>query len=347
MKGGAESGGVRWTIEPVADAFASLRAECDGWDLAIAESADDRVLGLVSVAIRWAHVGDRSRRVCYVTSLQVLPEFRKQGIGDALCKRAVDLCRQAGGDSVPILLVIRSGNAAMRGRVQGPRGLPALTWFARAHVSSIAVGRAAAMPVEPGLDVRAACPDDLSEMAAFSSAIAAGRQFAPDFERDRLARWIEGAPGLALSDHLIARSRGRIVGWMGWWDERPVRVVRIAGFSVSARIRRAVQGVTARLAGASPPAAVGLAVRSVRAVNACVPSSRPDVLRALIAEGARRHAHECNWLTVALDERDGAGAALRGLGRRVAEFDAHVTCPAGKYDSLLTDRPLHLEPALL
>jgi GNAT superfamily N-acetyltransferase len=271
MGGSTDANGVRWRIEPGQDPFAALRAESDGWTVALAEDDRGRVLGFVSVASRTVFVGGCQRRTCYVTNLKVLPEHRGHGIGDALCWQALELCRSAGGDAVPILMVIRSGNPKMRGRITGPRGLPSLTKFANVEIHSI-----------------------------------------------------------------------------GWWDEAAVRVVRIAGFTPAGAVRWVIQDSVARLMGVQRPVGVGQTVGCVRAVHACVPGDRPDVLRTLIAEGARRRVHDCSWLKIALDTRDPLASALRGLRTRVSAFDAHLTSPSGGYDRPpLDDRPLHVEAALV
>ena len=348
MGGSTDANGVRWSVEPGLDPFAALRAESDGWTVALAEDDAGRVLGFVSVASRAVFVGGVPRRTCYVTNLKVLPEHRGRGIGDALCWQALELCRSAGGDAVPILMVIRCGNPKMRGRIGGPRGLPSLTKFANVEIHSVPVRRAARIPVERGLDVHPARPEDIEEMAALSTRVACGRQFALGFDATSLARWIEEAPGLTLADYTIARLHGRIVGWIGWWDEAAVRVVRIAGFTTAGAVRWVIQDSVARLMGVQRPVGVGETVGCVRAVHTFVPGDRPHVLRTLIAEGARRRVHDCSWLKIALDKRDPLASALRGLRTRVAAFDAHLTSPSGSYDPWpLDDRPLHVEAALI
>jgi hypothetical protein len=134
---------------------------------------------------------------------------------------------------------------------------------------------------------------------------------------------------------------------MGLWDELAVRVVRVAGYSRRAAVRRVVCDAYGRLVGAPRRPRVGERVGSVRVVHVSVPASRPDVLRALIVEGARRCERECRWLKIALDERDPLARALDGLDTRVTALDALVTTPSGDYRGPpLDDRPLHFEAAL-
>lgn len=346
MRASTVAGGVRWYVTPGTDAFASLRAERDGWSVALAEDEVGQLLGFLSVATRFVEGADGPTRCCYVTNLLVLPEHRGRGIGDALCRHAVELCRHSGGDSVPILMVIRTGNASMRGRIGGPRGLPPLAKFADVEVHAVATARAARVATD-GVDVSAARPGDLPEMAALWTGVAAERQFTPSLDATGLAQWIDGAPGLTLDDYLVARLRGRIVGWIGWWDELAMRVVRIAGYTFAGAVRRTIQDAAARLTGGRRPAAVGARVGCLRAVHACVPNDRPDVLTALIVEGARRHVADCSWLKIALDVRDPLKRALRDLRSQATEFDARLTSPSGSSPLPLDSRPLHLDAALI
>jgi hypothetical protein len=79
-----------------------------------------------------------------------------------------------------------------------------------------------------------------------------------------------------------------------------------------------------------------------------VPDNQPEVLRSLLAEGARRRPHDCRWLRIALDERDPLSRAFSGLRTRFTTLDAHVTTPEGGYRGpALDDRPLHFEAALV
>lgn len=348
MRGETTADGVRWSMTPGPDPFAALKAERGGWAVALAEDELGRVLGFISVAARMVFAGGQPTRSCYVTNLKVLPGHRGRGIGDALCWHAIGLCKRVAGNVAPILMVVRSGNSTMRGRVAGPRGLPKLAKVAEVEVHSVAVRRAAAVRSESHLDVRPARPEDLEEMAALATSLGSERDFGPWFDAKALERWIDGAPGLSLGDHLVARSAGRVVGWVGWWDEVALREARIAGYTMRGAVRRAIQSATARLLNGAGPASVGERIGCIRAVHAIVPKSRPNVLRALIADGARRHAHDCSWLKIALDTRDPLVRALDGLRSQVAAFDARLTTPTGGGDlPPLHDVPLHLDAALL
>ena len=124
--------------------------------------------------------------------------------------------------------------------------------------------------------------------------------------------------------------------------------MRVAGYAPTAAVCRVLRDVRARLVGSPRPPRVGERVASVRAVHVTVPADRPDVLRALAAQGARRCTSDQRWLKIALDERDPLARALDGLPSHSAHFDLHVATPSGSYGGpRLDDRPAHFEPALV
>ena len=311
-------GGVRWSIDRGPDFFAPFRAEADGWHLVVAEEEESgRTVGYVSVAVRTAYLEGRARPTCYVSHLFVRPECRGRGIGDALCWRAAELCRQSGGDEVPILAAIREGNAHMRGRLSGPRGLPGLLRFAGLHVHSVRTRVAPTLRTSSSVEIRPANTVDLEEMAGLSRRVSRQRQFAPSFDAASLGRWVAGAPGLTLSDYRVARERGQIVGYLGLWDEAAIRVVRIAGYSRRVALRYALYNVRARITGARLMPRVGDTLGCSRTVHVCVPAHRPDVLRTLLIRAAAElRARGYWWLKIALDECDPLARALAGLKTR-------------------------------
>jgi len=348
------SRGVRWSIERNPDAFARFRAEAGGWWVALAEDeATGTTLGSVSVAVREAYVAGRVRRTAYGSSLLVRPEHRRRGVGDRLHRFAAELCCRAVGEDGLVLAVVREGNRHMRGRVRGPRGLPTFSPCAGVVIHSIRTrppptrawrGRYRGGRVE----VRAATTADLEEMATLGRGVFARRQFGPAFDADSLGRWIEGAPGLELSDHLVAHEGAALVGWMGVWDGGVFRRAKVEGYSHLATLVKVVHDALAPLTRRPRFPKVGDVVGSAAVVHACVPEDRPDVLRSMLLHAADGlHARGCIRLRIALDARDGLASALAGLRTRSRSFGAYVTTPGGSYEGPPLDgRPLHFEAAL-
>ena len=103
----------------------------------------------------------------------------------------------------------------MRRRIPGPRGLPGLCPFAQVAIHSIRTHALGSIAGPRRVEIHPASSDDLEEMVSLSRLVFAERQFAPAFDPGSLARWIAGAPGLTLSDHLVAREDDAVVGWLG------------------------------------------------------------------------------------------------------------------------------------
>jgi len=341
--------GVRWSIERSPDFFLALRAETDGWRAFVArDERSGSAIGCLSVATRRVYLAGQARPTCYITNLHVAPEWRGRGVADRLCWHAHELIQGVDGRRTPTLLVVRANNRSMRTRASGPRGLPDFRWIGRLAVHRIPTRRLRRLSVPDGIDVDQAQASDLAELAALSNRVFQSRDFAPHFDAASLARWIAGAPGLELSDFLVAREGGRIVGWLGLWDEAVFRRARVASYTRLAAARYAVRDALRPLTGWRPAPKVGELVGSVVATQVCVAADRPDVLRALLAaRGQRLYASGCSWLKIALDVRDPLAGALPGLGARVTPLLACVTTPAGaRAAPELGGRALHFDTML-
>jgi ribosomal protein S18 acetylase RimI-like enzyme len=341
--------GVRWSIEHSADFFAALRADSGGWRSLIAcDSETGRGIGCMSVATRRSYVGGRVRTTSYITHLHVRPEWRGRGVADGLCWRAHDLIRRSGGDDTPTLFLVHERNRSMSARVSGPRGLPDFRPIGRITIHSIPTRRLRSLAAPRRAQVAPATASDLPEMAALAAEVFAERDFAPALEVEALDRWIEGAPGLGLSDFLVAREAGRVVGWLGLWDDARLRVARVAGYTPTGRLRYALRDALSPLTGWRRAPRVGDPVGGAAAVRVCVPPARPDVLRALLRyrAGSLYESGRVR-LKIALDPRDPLERGLSGCRARATPLLAYVTTPAGAAAAPALDgRPLHCEAAL-
>src|SRR5262249_22112020 len=196
---------------------------------------------------------------------------------------AAQMSSDLGGHETPVLGAVLAGTRAMERRVHGRGGAAAFTRFATIRAFSIpllwprSTRTLGAVHVSPAIDA------DIDEMAALWRRIAPRRQFAPIFDADSMSAWIADAPGLAIHDYRIARSRdGRIVGFLAWWDQSVFKQSRVLRYSPRlAAVRVALNGLARLTHGARLPD-VGQALGYRTALHVCVPSARPDVLGALL-----------------------------------------------------------------
>jgi hypothetical protein len=343
-------GDLALRIDRAPDFFALNRLEGDRWKVGVVDGPDGHPVGCVATAERRVWLRGRPVTVVYASDLKVHPEFRDTRTADSLERFMCDTARSTAGDSTPILLTILAGNGAMERRVEGPRGLPRLHRFATLHSFAIPLLWRRSTAEGSDLRIEVATSRDLEEMSDLWAAVAPTRQFAPVLDAGALSSWIEAAPGLALDDYLLARDRrGDLLGFVGMWDQRAMKTLRVLRYSATLSVLRGVVSAVAPFVGATAPPEIGEALHHTSAVHLCVPHDRLDVLRALVVAAYNRlRGSGCVFMNVALDSRDPLGGALRGLLATPTAIHAYATMPGGSWSGPpLDDRPLHFETALV
>jgi len=341
-------GDLTLCMEREPDFFALARLEGERWRVGVTERGDE-ITGCVAAAARTAYVDGQVTPTGYAGDLKVHPAHRGGDSADALTCFARDALRGFGGDALRTLVTILEGNRSMEHRTIGPRGLPRLTRFATLEVHAIPLLWPRPTAIS-GIRVESARPEDLDEMAALWRTVAPHRQFAPVLDADRLAAFIDAAPGLSIEDYLVARrADGRIAGFLALWDQRLLKQLRVLGYSRRLSVARTALDVIARVAGVPRLPDVGRTLPSLAALHLCVPHTAPDVLRALLLHGCALHRRTGrHFLTLALDRRDPLRVALRGLFAQPTYVGAYATTPAGQWRGRRLDGlPLHFESALV
>jgi ribosomal protein S18 acetylase RimI-like enzyme len=330
------------------DFFALARLEGERWRVGVAER-NGEIVGCVAASARSAHVDGFVTPTGYAGDLKVHPAHRGGDSADALTRFAADTLRGFGGNALLTLVTILEGNRAMERRTIGPRGLPRLTRFATLEVHAVPFLWSRAASVN-GIRVDSARREDLDEMGALWRTVAPHRQFAPVLDAERLAAFIDAAPGLNIEDYLVARrADGRIAGFLALWDQRLLKQLRVLGYSRRLSVARKALDAIALVAGTPRLPDVGSALPSLAALHLCVPRTTPEVLRALLLHAHAIHRRSGRlFLTLALDRRDPLRTALRDLFAQPTYVGAYATTPAGRWPwRRLDGLPLHFESALV
>jgi Acetyltransferase (GNAT) domain len=340
-------GDIRLRMDRAPDFFALNRLEGDAWRVGVAIDADDRVVGCVAVARRRVWLNGAETTIAYVGDMKVHPRARRSGAADLLTTYAREVSGALCGEDAPIVATILAGNDAMERRTRGPRGMPVLARFATLQVAAIPLLWERRERVT-GFSIWPASDRDLERMAALWDELAPARQLAPALDADSLAAWIGGAPGLAVSDYLLALDRrGRLRGFLAVWDQASFKQMRVVGYSPRLAVARQAINLIAPLAGAARLPEPGAPLPALAIAHLC--AADPAVLRALILEAyRRRRGGRYAFLTVGLDVRDPLLAATAGLLAQPTLVHAYVTSPCGTCDpAYLIGRPLHHETALV
>jgi GNAT superfamily N-acetyltransferase len=343
-------GDLSLRIDRAPDFFALNRLEGDRWKVGVIDGEHGRPIACVATAERRAWMHGRPVTLIYAGDLKVHPEHRGTRAADALERFVGETARETAGESTPILLTVLAGNRSMERRATGPRGLPRLRRFAtlRSFAIPLLWRRDGVSP--PDLRIAIAAQGDLEEMADLWTTVAPTRQCCAALDAETLARWIHAAPGLEVEDYLLARDRqGRLLGFVGMWDQRAMKTLRVLRYSATLSILRGVVSVVAPFVGATAPPAIGEPLHHASAVHLCVPLDRADVLRALVlAAYDHMRGEERVFVSVALDTRERIIVALDGLLAAPTDIHAYVTMPSGEWaGAALDDRPLHFETALV
>jgi GNAT superfamily N-acetyltransferase len=340
-------GDIALRMDRAPDFFALTRLEGDEARVGVVEDDAGRLLGCAAVARRVAYVGGVETLGAYACDLKVHPAARGGGAADALSYWVRDTAAELAGRGSLCTLTILAGNSSMERRAAGPRGTPVLHRFATLSVGAIPLLWERRERVA-GRVVRAASGRDLEEMAALWARIAPRRQFAPVLDAGALAAWIAAAPGLDVRDYLVAAGpTGRIVGFLGVWDQTSFKQMRVVDYSPRLALVRRAFNAAAPLVGAPSLPEPGGALPALATVHVC--ADDPRVLRALLLEAYRRHrGGRFAFLTVGLDVRDPLLAATRGLLAQPTMVDAYVSRGRLNADpEPLRALPLHHESALV
>jgi hypothetical protein len=342
-------GDLSLRIDRAPDFFALNRLEGDRWKVAVVDGARGGPVACVATAERRVWMQGRPTTMVYAGDLKVHPDSRDTRTADALERFVAETARETAGDRTPVLLTVLAGNSAMERRAAGPRGLPRLHRFATLHSFAVPLLWRRAIDVS-GIRVRPAAPRDLEDMAGLWSTIAATRQFAPVLDVDAMTRWIDSAPGLEIDNYLLARDQsGRLLGFVGVWDQRSLKTLRVLRYSSSLAILRSLMTVAAPFVGAAVPPEIGAPLHHANAIHLCVPLGCADVLRSLVlAAYDRLRGSDHLFLNIAVDAREPITSALRGLLAAPTAIHAYATMPWGEWRGApLDDRPLHFETALV
>lgn len=339
--------GMTLCVDRAPDFFALSRLQGDPWYVVVAEDPGAGVIGCGGGAVRRLWLRGRPTRVMYAGDFKLHPRFRGGTLADRILRSGWPLCEEAG---IPSLMAALAGNAPVERRVANPPAelpKPGLLGTVRVH-TLLLPGLSVTRPPRD-IRVRSATPDDLDEMIALWDRVAPGRDGAPVLDAATLVRFVGDAPGLSLSDYLLAFRGGTLVGSVGVWNQDRFKETRVLDFGRTVDLVRRAHDLVARPLGWPRLPDRGQALRALHAIHLCVPGAAPEALAALLHAARRRCVRDgAVAFEIGLDPRDPLTRALRPFPRIGVDVRCYLSpVPGSDVAPLPSVAPLHFETALV
>jgi N-acetylglutamate synthase-like GNAT family acetyltransferase len=320
-------------LERDPDFFALGRARGDAQTLVV--ESDGTIFGCVSTWRRRGWLATTPTDFGYFGDLRIHPDYRRRGGGRGLARAVTD--QIAPLPPSVTLTTVASGNRAMDALVtqfaQG-RTVKRLARFTSWQLLPIwRLATPAALEIGP------AEAGDENQLTDLLDDFHRLRNFAPVFSNGGLRSLVGCSSGMALSDYLIARRRGRIVAALAVWDASAVKRTRVVGLPLGLRGMFAMGRALSHLAPLPPFPAPGDMLRFRFIRHPAYRDGEQDALAGLVrhAVNAARSRRDHFILFTCADD-DPLRSSVEGIPRSTYHYglwggsnrpDASVPLPEG------------------
>lgn len=307
------SAAMRYRVDRSPDYFALCRVQGQAHRVLMAEEAG-AIAGTLSVISDRMVLEGQPEAIAYTADLRVAHAARGTGLADAFMKEGIRACRELNDPDTPIFTAVMADNpAGLKKNANLARdGLVSMRPIAEVDLRFLLPFRLPFTRLAPGVRVRPATPEDLPAMAALWERVSAMRPLARAFTPEALEAWIARTPGLGWESYLLAFDRSeRLLGFLGVWNQQPIRRFVLEAESPSQGLIRRAWNATNGLSGLPRFPKPGEPLAFCNGVNLCLPAEAGEALPHLLdAAFARVRAQGGLFLGLALDRRDPLGAFL-------------------------------------
>jgi hypothetical protein len=281
-----------------------------------------RIVGFGCRSVRDRYVNGRPTPVGYLSSLRVLPEYRRLGLlarGYAYFRNL----HRDGKAQVYLTTIAEDNDRALSTLTTGRAGLPEYAFAGRYHTVVILISRRRHRfrCSDAALHVREATADDRDCLASFLQEVGPARQFFPCLGPASFFEPGSTFRDLAPGDLLLAFRRGRLVGTLGGWNQQGFRQSVVESYTRLLGWLRPFYNAWAAISRRPRLPQVG---EPLRCLMAAIPTVRNEdcivfetLLEALLA---RASGSPADYLLVGLHETD----PLLPFARRRAA-DSYIT----------------------
>ncbi|MEQ1565720.1 MAG: hypothetical protein ABMA64_08795 [Myxococcota bacterium] len=272
-------------------------------DTVVAREPDGRVVGMFCRSVRSAWVDGAPRRLPYLSALRIDPKYR---LRPGLLRRGFDEVRKladADPDALPwSITTIVSDNAPARRLLEANlRGFPRYTPQEELITFAAPTWRERYRPV-PGVEVRAARPDDLGDLVELLARWGREHQYGPVWDAATLADPLR-CRGLSVEDFTLAARGGRLVGAVARWDQQGFKQSVVCGYTGPLRWARRGVNALAPWLGVPRLPEPGAELRHAYLSHLAVADHDPAVARAVLGaahDSARPRRYDTlTWMLAA------------------------------------------------
>lgn len=336
---------VSFRREP--DFFAAAAVEGEFHQtIVVRESASNRIVALGSRSVRERFVNRAAVPVGYLSSLRILPEYRR----GLVLSRGYGYLRQLHEDQrtqMYLTTVAADNQAALSVLTSGRAGLPRYEFCGNYHTGVIPISRPlASSGLPPGIAIRTAKREDLPQLCDFVNRVGRGRQFFPRYQE---ADWFTQAAtfrDLHADDILLACRGGEIIGSLGCWDQSAFRQIVVEHYRPTLAFCAPVYNGLAAICRLPKLPEPGKPLPILTAALPLVTGDDRQVFLALLKTAlARSQGSGRSHLLVGMHERDPLIDVLRRLQAEVYTTRCYLVYwdDGVKLRQQLVDRALYLE----
>jgi hypothetical protein len=312
---------------------------------------EDRIVGFGCRSVRDRFVNGQPLAVGYLSSLRLLPEYRRLG----LVARGYAYLRSLHRDGMTpfYLTTIAQGNErALSTLTTGRAGLPGYLFAGRYHTLVIPISRRLHRFTCPDatLQIREATPFDRDALIAFLQSVGPARQFFPCLGPADFFEATSTFRNLTPGDVMLAFRRGRLVGTLGGWDQQGFRQSVVERYGRLLGWLRPLYNARAMIWGRPLLARVGEPLRCLMAAIPTVLEDDAVVFESLLKAVLARASGGCaDYLLVGLHETDPLLRWARRLAAESYVTRLYLVCweDGDSLRARLDDRPSYLELGFL
>ena len=342
-------GRVEVSYEREPNYFLGCRASGDFSQVIVARQNETGELAAVACrAVRQMFLDGMEEQVGYLSQLRVDDRFRGRWLVSKGFRYLRDLHEDGRAPGGYLATITREGKTASGILVALARShFPRFEPLADVSTVAISVSRKRVKRCSR-VETSDATRDELDEVVAFLREVGRHRQFFPVYTRDDLDGQGTAAP--SVSEFVLARRAGRLVGVLGLWDQCAFKQAVVRGYAPAFGRIVPIYNALMKLRRRPGVPAVGERIRFVFASAVCVANSDEEAFSALLAHAHNRAATGgFDYLMIGFATRD----PFLEAARRYTNIEYHSTLygvhwsVARGYRERLDDRTPYVEIAAL